>query len=180
MSPITDEQISRYHYVLLDDDATVMDAAVALRDADGADWWCLLVSRAGGGYAAGKFSEVARGLEAEGEPYLHQPLSALVGSVLHDVEVLAEWEQADFDALLAEAADSSCPVAVVMAQGDVRGVVLAPTTRRLSARGAFDSGLIQLAGKYAELPEKGLLGQDTPEGAEKKRSKTRRPRRPRR
>lgn len=178
MSPISDDQISRYHYVLLDEDATVLDAVRALHDADGADWWCLLVQQAGGRYAAGPFSQLAQGLGAAGEPYLHQPLHTLVGSDLQEVVVLADQEAADFDAVLSQVADASCPIAVITRQGDVHGVVMAPTTRRLRAAGAFDSGLLQLAGKYATLPDKGLLGPDAPSKPQKKRSDTRRPRRP--
>ena len=156
MSAITNGQIDRYKYILMYDDERVVDAIIALRDAGGQDWWHLVIDLEGGGYAAAPFSALASRLEEQGEPLLGRPLGELVGTTLTVVEVTVEQAEADLDDIRRRAAESECRVAVVLKEGELRGV-LAVGTMRSATPGLFDTGLAQLAGRYAELPERGLL-----------------------
>ncbi len=156
MSAIPDGQIDRYKYILMYDDERVVDAIVTLRDAGGQDWWHLVVDLEGGGYAAAPFSALVNGLEEQGKPFLERPLGELVGTTLAAVEVIVEQAKADLDDIRRRAAESECQIAVVLKEGELRGV-LAVGTMRSATHGLFDTGLAQLAGRYAELPERGLL-----------------------
>lgn len=152
MSPIPDALLDRHKYVFMYDDERVMDAIVALRNADGYDWWYLLVDVEEGGYAAARFSALAKSIEEGGAAFLDRQLGELVGEELAPVECIAQQSEADYERVSWLTARSSCPVAVILQGDELRGILPVGGTR-----GAFDVGVINLAGKYAPLPEQGLL-----------------------
>lgn len=152
MAPIHDELIDRHKYILMYDDERVLDALAALRDAGGQDWWYLIVDLQGGGYAATQYGTLASGIRAGGPSFLARSLGTLVGDELERIECVTEQRDADYDAISRRAAESKCSVALILDGGEVRGIL--PVA---GSRGAFDQGVVQLAGKYATLPEAGLL-----------------------
>ncbi len=152
MAPIPDTLLDRHKYIFMYDDERVLDAIVALRDANGYDWWYLLVDVEESGYAAAPFSALAAGIEESGEAFLNRRLGELVGEELAPVECIAQQSEADYERVSWLTARSSCPVAVIMQGDELRGILPVAGTR-----GAFDVGVINLAGKYAPLPEQGLL-----------------------
>lgn len=165
MTPISDEQARRYRCVHMFGDEHVLDAVAALRDEQGHDWWYLIVELEDGRYAAAPFSKLATDIEAGGEGFLNRPLADLAGGVLPLVEVIAEQTEADTHELTERAADTDSGAAVVLCDGEFLGVMPAGGTR-----GAFDVGIVNLAGRYADLPEEGLLS--------RRRAKSRRSRKP--
>lgn len=165
MAPIDDTLLERYKFILMYDDERVIDAVAALDEANGADWWYLVVDLSGGGYAAAPYSALVAGIKSEGEDYLMRPLRDVVGGALEHVECVAEQQAADLDAISQQAAESRCPVAVILNEGDVQGILPVAGTR-----GVFDVGVINLAGKYAPLPERGLLSPRRKQTASKKKA----------
>ncbi len=152
MSPISDEQARRYRCVRMYGDESVLDAVAALRDEQGHDWWYLIVELEDGRYAAAPFSTLAVSIQEGGADFLSRPLGDLVGDPLPVVEVVMEQDEADARELAERAADTDSSAAVVLCEGKFLGVMPAGGTR-----GAFDVGIVNLAGRYADLPEEGLL-----------------------
>jgi hypothetical protein len=152
MSPISDEQARRYRCVRMYGDESVLDAVAALRDEQGHDWWYLIVELEDGRYAAAPFSKLAVSIQEGGADFLSRPLGELAGDPLPIVEVVKEQTEADARELAELAADTLSSAAVVLCEGDFLGIMPAGGTR-----GAFDVGIVNLAGRYADLPEAGLL-----------------------
>jgi hypothetical protein len=152
MSPISDEQARRYRCVHMYGDERVIDAIAVLRDEQGHDWWYLIVELEDGRYAAAPFSKLAASIEEGGADFLSRPLGELAGDALPVVEVVMEQTEADPRELAERAADTVSSAAVVLYEGEFLGIVPAGGTR-----GAFDVGIVNLAGRYVELPEEGLL-----------------------
>ncbi len=166
MCPIPDDQIDRHKFVLMYADERVIDAVADLRDAQGQDWWHLVVDLGEGRYAAARFSDLTAGVKAQGETFLTQPLDRLVGSVLLPIAVIAEQDQADLDQVRQRAAETPGHAAAILSGGEFRGIVPAGGTR--APGGLFDVGLVQLAGQFAEIPEKGTLSRRRMAGKPKK------------
>lgn len=153
MSPLADEHFKRHRFLMMEADETVLEAIALLRDAGGYDWWYLVIELPDGGYALAPFSSLAPGIEAGGAAYLARPLGDLVGDPLQRADVLIEVDEVDMDDALTAAAGSDIGLATLLRGGMFYGLL--PVGR---TRGAFDTGLVTLAGRYAELPEKGLIG----------------------
>ncbi len=168
MGSITEQQLSRHRYILMYDDERVLDALLALHEQAGQDWWFLVVDLEAGGYAVGPFSALAGGLEAGDEAYLERQLGEMVGESLVRAEVVVEQAEADLAEALQRAAERDAPAALVVSAGEVRGVLPVGGVRG-STRGVFDTGLAQLAGRYAKLPERGLLSRRRALAAGKRR-----------
>ncbi len=155
MAGITDEEIDRNRCILMYDDETVADAIAALRDAQGAEWWHLVVDAGSGAYAAAPYSSLTDHIRQEQAAFLGKSLGGLADDVLPTVEVIGDQATSDASALRDKAADSASQVAVITRGGEFRGILTGGATR---GAGLFSSDLIGLAGQYAELPKKGLLG----------------------
>jgi len=167
MAGITDQEIDRNRCILMYDDETVADALAALRDAQGAEWWHLVVD-AGGAYGAATYSSLSDQLKKEQAAFLSKSLGALVGGVLPKVETMGDQAASDPAAIKDKAASTASHVAVITASGEFRGILTAGATR---SAGLFSSDLVGLAGQYAELPKKGLLGSKRRQAAIAKKSK---------
>jgi hypothetical protein len=154
MKPISDDAVGKHRHILMYDDETVLNAVIALRDAGGQDWWYLVVDLEGGGYAVGQFSDLTALVDAGGEAALQRALGDLVGDILPPVDVVVEQERDDLDAVRDRAADTESRVAVVERGGEFRGILPVAATR---GSGLFDAGLVEMAGKYADIPERGTL-----------------------
>jgi len=151
MPSIPDDILDEYKYVMMYDDERVADALAALRDAGGLDWWYLVVDMEQGGYAVAAFSEMERPLKELGAPFLETLLTALVGSVLRQVEA-AEQDTLSLKEAQQRAYNAPGRALIVEKSGSFRGLI--PYVTR---RGLFESTLIQLAGEYAPLPQQGML-----------------------
>jgi hypothetical protein len=151
MAGIPDDLLDGYKCVLMYDDERVADAVAALRDANGLDWWYLVVDLGGSEYAVAAFSDLQKPLQERGAPFLETPLAALVGSVLNKVET-AEKEAITTNEAQERAFRTPGHAVVILTGGEFRGVL--PQGLR---RGLFESSLVQLAGEYAPLPKQGLL-----------------------
>ncbi|MGF1504833.1 MAG: hypothetical protein GYB64_17050 [Chloroflexi bacterium] len=154
MRPLTDKDLDRNRHLFMFDDETVMDLVRAVRDEDAQDWWHLVVDLEEGGYAVARVSDVTAALNEQGEDLLGTRLAELVGVVLKPVETTVEMAGTDYRALRDEAYQTKSKVAVVLQDGAYRGIVTAGGSR---SGGAFDAGLVAMAGQYAEIPEEGLL-----------------------
>jgi hypothetical protein len=154
MKPITDAQIDRYKFILMYDDETVLDAIITWRDAQGFDWWYLVVDREPGGYAIARYSDLLNAVEDPDEAFLRQPLSSLVGDVLEEAFVVAERSEVTYEQVRELVESWGSQAAVIREGGDLRGVLTFGGTRSAKMRGGvFDSKLLKLAGeKYAEIP----------------------------
>lgn len=152
MNPLSDEHIKRHRYLLMAPDETVLEAIALLRDEGGYDWWYLVVELSDGSYALAPFASLAPGIEAEGASYLDRPLRDLIGDPLQRADVLIDIDDISLDDALTAAAGSDIGLATLLRGGMFYGLL--PVGR---TRGAFDTGLVTLAGRYAELPEKGLI-----------------------
>lgn len=168
MCPIPDEMLERHRYILMYDDETVMDAIVALRDAEGQDWWRLIVDLEAGGYAVGRFSDLSEPVEAEGADFLKRALGELVGEVLTKVDVIAEKDRADADKVAEQARASDSEVAVLTEGGKLKGIFAPSAALR---KGVFESSLVSLAGQYAEIPKQGTLSRRRLETRKQKKGK---------
>jgi hypothetical protein len=168
MAGITDQEIDRNRCILMFDDETVADAVAALRDAQGAEWWHLVVDAGGGAYGAAAYSTLSDQLKKEQAAFLSKPLGGLVGSILPKVEVTGDQGASDPNALKEKAAETASHVAVITSSGEFRGILTAGATR---SAGLFSSDLVGLAGQYAELPKKGLLGSRRRQAAIARKSK---------
>ncbi len=149
MAPLTDSDIQRHRYITMYDDERVLDALIALRDAEGMDWWFLIVDIESGGYAAARFSDLEETIR---QGKVDTLLGELVGDVLKPVEVVVEQGSATLTTVQDLAFKSRAQVAVIEDQGEFRGVV-AVTSRK----GLFDSSLLNLAGDFAAIPQQGVL-----------------------
>ncbi len=167
MCPIPDEMLERHRYILMYDDETVMDAIVALRNADGQDWWRLIVDLETGGYAVGRFSDLSGPVEAQGADFLKRALGELVGEVLAKVDVVAEKAQTDADTIAEQAGASDSEVAVLTEGGEIQGIFAPSAALR---KGVFESSLVSLAGQYSEIPKEGTLSRRRL-GSKKKKGK---------
>lgn len=155
MSSISESDISKHRCILLYDDETVIDAVLALRDREGQDWWYLVVDLEGEGYAAARFSDLTRQVEEEGAPFLERALGSLVGTLLVRVDVVADQERSDLQGVREQAAESDSQMVVVVLADEFKGVIPVGGTR--SPGGPFDEGLVRMAGRYARIPEQGVL-----------------------
>nr|MBN1229026.1 hypothetical protein [Anaerolineae bacterium] len=153
MTPIEQALFARYKYLLVDAEATVLESIAFLRDEQGHDWWYLVVE-SDNTFAAAPFSSLAERVKVEQDAFLQTPLHALIGSLLVPIETIAEPSTADYDATLRQAGESQSGIAIIIHKGECQGILVTRTTR---SGGLFDTGIIQLAGQYAELPEAGLL-----------------------
>lgn len=158
MAGIPEQEIAKHRCILMYDDETVLDAATALHDAQGYDWWHLVTDLVGGGYAVARFSDLAAQLKTVDETrrtaLLSRPLGELVGTVLAKVDVVADGDQDSLDTVKDRAGITGSGVAVVLKHGGFKGIIATGGTRS----GLMDVGLVSLAGTYAALPEKGLMG----------------------
>jgi hypothetical protein len=62
---LTDSTIQKHRHIYMYDDERVVDALIALRDAEGQDWWHLVVELTDGRYAAARFSDLEKQLEKD-------------------------------------------------------------------------------------------------------------------
>ena len=156
MSPMSDDRLQRNRYVLINDDLRVMDAVIAYRDEEAADWWLLLVDVEDEGYAVAKFESLTAALESasDQQAYLQQTLGGLVGVLLEPVDLVVQHADADYDATVDQLVAADGIAAVVIHGDEVAGVIPRPTTR---AGGLFQSSLLQLAGRVADIPDTGLI-----------------------
>ena len=166
MAALTDQEIDRNRCILMYDDETVADAVAALRDAQGAEWWHLVVDTKGE-YGAAPYSSLSDHVKKEQAEFLGKPLGSLVGATLPKVEVTGDQATADGEELKQKAAATASHVAVITKNGEFRGIISAGATR---SGGLFSSDLVGLAGQYAELPKKGLLGSKRRQEAVAKKS----------
>lgn len=157
MSGIPDQEIAKYRCILMYDDETVVDAAAALRDAQGYDWWHVVANLESGGYAVARFSDLTAQIKTADETtratLLTSPLGELVGTLLAKVDIVTDQDQESLDTLKDRAYRTSSGVAVILTRGDFKGIIATGGTRS----GPMDVGLVSLAGSYAALPEKGLM-----------------------
>ncbi|MBN1312523.1 MAG: hypothetical protein JXB30_14000 [Anaerolineae bacterium] len=171
MAGIPDQEIAKYRCILMYDDETIIDAAVALRDAQGYDWWHVVTNLSDGGYAVARFSDLAVQLknidEASRVTLFNRPLGDLVGTVLTKVEVVADQEKETIDTLRDRAYRTKSDVVVILTGGDFKGIITTTGTRA----GPMDVGLVSLAGKYAVLPEKGMMSRRRRQAMESKKKK---------
>jgi hypothetical protein len=151
MPSIPDEILDEYKCVMMYDDERVADALAALRDADGLDWWYLVIDLEQGGYAVAAFSELENPLKELGAVFLETPLSALVGAVLRQVEA-AEQDTLSLNEAQQRAFNAPGRALIVEKSGSFRGLI-----PHVTRRGLFESNLIQLAGEYAPLPQQGMF-----------------------
>jgi hypothetical protein len=153
MTPITDQELERYRCILMYDDETVMDAVIALRDAQGLDWWSLVVDM-DGKYRVAAFSDLSAKIKQDGKSLLEKKLGDLPGDSLIEVQVVVDQATADSDETKDKAAESASHTAVVLSGGEFKGVLSVGGHRGADLMGG---GLVGLAGQYAEIPSKGVL-----------------------
>ncbi len=161
MCPIPDGALELDPSVLLYDDETVTDAVLALRDAEGSDRWFLALELEAGGYATARFSKLMTELQAQGKAFLDRPLGELVGSLLTQVSVIVDQDQADYRQAIDLIHASEGGVGVVVREGEFQGVLYVgglggPSGGSLRG-GPFRSELVSLAGQYIEIPDQGTL-----------------------
>lgn len=171
MAGISEQEIAKYRCILMYDDETIVDAAAALRDAQGYDWWHVVADLRNGGYAVARFSDLAAQLKTADETrraaLLSRPLGELVGTVLTKVDVVADQNQESLEALKDRAYRTGSGVVVVVKEGGFKGIIAPGGTRS----GPMDVGLVSLAGAYATLPEKGLMSKRRRQAMEAKNRK---------
>jgi hypothetical protein len=169
--PLTAAEINRQPCLLLYDDETLLDAVIALRDAEGHDWWTLVVDTEEGGYAATEFENIVVALGEAGEAALSRTLGSLIPDVLIPVSIVVEAGAVDSDSLKASLYDAPGRVAIITQDGEFQGVIKGQTTRKSAApsKTIFSGGLVQLAGQYAEIPPTGTL---SPRRRKSKQSKS--------
>jgi hypothetical protein len=151
--PISDHDVLKYRCILMYDDETMLDAVVAYRDQpDAAEWWTLVVDL-GEKYAVTTFAGVTTAIKIGKQGFLESPLGKLVGTALKPVDVVAEQSSSDLAALRDRAAETPSQTAVIVSEGEFKGIISAATSRG----GLFGSELVRLAGEYAPLPTTGLV-----------------------
>jgi hypothetical protein len=172
MAGIPDQEIAKYRCILMYDDETVVDAATALRDAQGYDWWHLVADLDAGGYAVARFSDLAAQLRTSDQTrhamLLNHPLGELVGSVLTKVDIVADQEHESLDTLKDRVCRTRSGVAVIRTEAGFKGIIATGGTRS----GPMDVGLVSLAGSYAALPEKGLMSKRRRQAMEARQKKS--------
>lgn len=151
MGAITDHLVDRNRHLFMYDDERLINALAALRDANGQDWWHLVVSVESGGYAVARFSDLEEPIRQQGAAFLESPLSELVGVALVPVEVVVDQGD-DLERVQDRAFSSRSQVAVVEHDGEFRGII--PVATR---KGLFESNLLTLAGEYAAIPQQGVV-----------------------
>ncbi len=152
MSPIHDHELDKYKHILMFDDERVMEAIIALRDASGYDWWHLVVDLGAEGYAAARFSDLDGFVKEEGAMALESALGSLVGPVFAKVDIVVEQDSLSLSETLDRAQNAAGRMAVVVREGEFRGLLVISTRR-----GLFESSLLNLAGEYAEIPKAGMV-----------------------
>ncbi|MBN1426814.1 MAG: hypothetical protein JXB07_00420 [Anaerolineae bacterium] len=171
MTGIPDQEIAKYRCILMYDDETVVEAATALRNEKGYDWWHIVTDLRDGGYAVARFSDLAVRIREADETrrsvLLGCCLVDLVGTVLSKVEVVADQEKETLDTVRERAYRTKNGVVVILADGDFKGIIDTQGTRS----GPMDVGLVSLAGAYATLPEKGMMSKRRKQAMESKKKK---------
>ena len=166
---ISDQDIQKYRCILMYDDETVKDAVAAYRDDKmAAEWWTLVVDL-GGKYAVTTFADVSAQIKVGKKDFLDSPLSGLVGTALKAVDVVAEQSSNDLAAVRDKASTTTAQMAVIVDQGEFKGVISAATSR--GGAGLFSSELVSLAGQYADLPATGLVSRRRMEAMAAKKKK---------
>lgn len=151
---LTDSTIQKHRHIYMYDDERVVDALIALRDAEGQDWWHLVVELEDGRYAAARLSDLEKPLEKDKAAFLSYKLGDLVGPVLKPVELLVEQDATTSEEIQKRISKIQPPkpqVAIILNHGEFKGIIAVTT------RGLFDSRLLNLAGHYAPIPDQGVL-----------------------
>lgn len=179
--PVTMDDLRRYRSVYMFDDETLGDALGSLADQNGYDFWYLVVERTGGGFAACEYSALKGLLEAQGESALALPLKSLINHLQRQdgqkekiafptterpmipVTRVLESSGVSVDLARAEAAASASNIAVILEGDDYLGLLPGDITRA----GAFDGGLLAMAGQYASFRNRPTLRPRPGKGPEK-------------
>lgn len=114
-------------YVLVGGDATLRDALQALADANGQEWWMLVIRAEAGIFRGRDFSIFRKWLEEGGPAALSLPLSERIDSfpALPVVELGSSREEA-----ASKAASHNAPAVIVLDENDIiAGILVFNTTR---------------------------------------------------
>ncbi len=145
MTPIADQDLSRFRCILMDEEERVIDALAMLSsEADPQDWWYLVVALDSGGYAACHFADLVAPLHRQGAALLQRPLCDLVGSMLIPVTAVVQQDSVTLD-------EAASRLTVVLRGEEFRGII-AP-----AMRGMFESQLLQMAGSLSPIPDRGVV-----------------------
>jgi hypothetical protein len=172
MAGIPDHEIVKYRCILMYDDETIVDAAAALRNEQGYDWWHVVTDLKDGGYAVARFADLAVQIKSADETkriaLLNRPLGELVGTVLARVDIVTDQEKDTLESIRDRTNHTRSGVAVVLTSGSFKGIIATGGTRDAP----MDVGLVSLAGKYANLPEKGMMSKRRRQATEARQKKT--------